>query len=118
MRPLHIYQFRDFHIKSKNMPKISSLKAVKVAKNSRKLFFKANHQQKVYFEEEFVSRHQEASTLPPSILKEREMNTKKKDAFVKVLVPHMPPGKAAFWKKLPTSDFSVDLGAERDNHEI
>ena len=118
MRPQHIYQFRDFHIKSKNMPKISSLKAVKVAKNSRKLFFKANHQQKVYFEEEFVSRHQEASTLPPSILKERGMNTKKKDAIVKVLVPHMPPGKAAFWKKLPTSDFSVDLGAERDNHEI
>ena len=119
MDPSHIFCFKDFHQKGKTLPKISKMKVIMLKRNSRKLFYKLNHDDDHFSEVDFLpaSLKNAESLFPSAITKARGINGKKKQQIVKLLVPHMPARKAAFWLNMESNDNLIDLASKRDQDE-
>lgn len=112
---LHAQDFKLFENgsmtrkKGTALPKLNDIKSVQFIKGSRKLFYKLELENDDFSEVNFLHPKYKLS-LPETCTSNRGLNSSKKDAIVRQLLPHMPPRKQIFWNNLPSSDNMKDLG--------
>ncbi|KAB0790600.1 hypothetical protein PPYR_14994 [Photinus pyralis] len=95
--------------KTNCMPKLNDIKSVLFKKGSTKIFYKCELEHEE-FQEATVLKPKFKPQIPEKQGADRGINTKKKEAISKVLLPSMPSRKQMFWQNLPNFDDKEDLG--------
>ena len=116
-----IFQFKDFHSKTADLPLLKNIKAIKFVNGSNMLYYKQSHDEKTYHQAEFLQQKyynsQADDYFPKTKTTPRGINLQKKKGIINNLISHMPNRKQQFWINIPTSTSSPDLSKERDAAE-